>query len=99
MKYEDFVRGELGGLESYLALKLSANREVGPFSRTRRTASCENWRQFFTAEDVALLRPVSGQHLATMGYTGWQLQEVERLNSEHFSEYVVRLIREARAAS
>jgi len=98
-RYEEFVRGELRELESYLGLKLSPNRDVGEFSRTRRSASWGNWREFFTAEDVAVLRPVIGATIKEMGYPDWELKPVERLNPKHFSGYLVRLIEEAREAN
>ncbi len=96
MKYETFMQGGLSGLESYLSVQLSSKREVGEFSRTRRSASWGNWREFFTPEDVELLRPLTEQLLTEMGYPDWQLQPVEHLNPEHFSRYLVKLMREAR---
>ncbi len=96
LKYETFMQGELMGLESYLGVQLSPNREVGEFTRTRRSASWGNWREFFTPEDVELLRPLSEDLLNEMGYPDWQLQPVNRLNPEHFSEYLMKLLGEAR---
>ena len=97
MKYETFMEGDVTGLESYLRVKLSPNREVGEFGRTKRSASWGNWREFFTPEDVELLRPLTGDLLNEMGYPDWQLQPVEHLNPEHFSGYLVKLMREARS--
>ncbi len=96
LKYETFIRGDLGGLESYLGFRLSPRREVGEYARTRRSASSENWREFFTPEDVETLRPLTADLLAEMGYPDWELRPVERLNPEHFSGYLARLRHEAR---
>ncbi len=96
LKYEDFMRGELAVLESYLGTKLSPRREVDEYGRTRRSASWENWREFFTPADVELLRPLLRDLLDEMGYPDWQLRPVAQLNPAHFSEYLVKLMHEAR---
>ncbi len=97
LRYEDFMRGALAGLEAYLGFSLTSRREVGEFGRTKRSASWGNWREFFTAEDVAVLRPLLGDLLAEMGYADWELRPVGKLNSAHFSEYLLRLLREAQS--
>jgi hypothetical protein len=97
LRYEDFMQNRCPALETYLGFKLSVRREVGEYGRTRRSASWENWREFFTAEDVELLRPLIGRLLVEMGYPGWDLRPVQQLNSEHFSGYLTRLIQEARS--
>ena len=97
MKYETFMQGDLRELESYLGISLSPNREVGEFTRTRRSASWGNWREFFTLEDVELLRPLTGELLSEMGYPEWALRPVDQLNPEHFSGYLVKLMQEARS--
>ncbi len=95
LRYEDFVRGDLAPLESYLGFPLSSRREVDEYARTRRSASSENWREFFTPEDVAILRPLIGDLLSEMGYDDWELRPAAALNPAHFSGYVERLIQEA----
>lgn len=97
LRYGDFMRGELAPLESYLGLKLTPHREVDEYSRTRRSAAAGNWREFFTPEDVSLLRPSMGELLAEMGYPDWELRPVEKLNPAHFSEYLLSLLREAQS--
>lgn len=96
LRYESFIRGELQRLEAYLGLKLSTRREVGSYERTRRSASAGNWREFFTAEDVEILRPLTSDLLEEMGYLDWELRPVEGLNPEYFSGYLARLRSEAR---
>lgn len=96
VRYESFIQGDLRGLESYLGFRLSRRREVGEYERTRRSAASGNWREFFTPEDVAILRPLTAELLAEMGYPDWQLRPVEHLNPEHFSGYLTRLRHEAR---
>jgi hypothetical protein len=96
VRYETFMQNDLADLENYLGFKLSGRREVGEYERTRRTASWDNWREFFTTEDVETLRPLIGDLLFEMGYRDWELRPVGRLNREHFSGYLTRLIEEAR---
>mgnify|MGYP001795428506 FL=1 len=69
---------------------------MGEYTRARRSASAENWREFFTPEDVAILQPLTAELLEEMGYPDWELRPAERLNPAHFSEYLVRLREEAR---
>ncbi len=96
LKYESFIQGDLAGLESYFGFALSPRREVGEYGRTRRSAAAENWREFLTPEDVAILRPLTAELLTEMGYPDWELRPAERLPPEHFSAYLRRLRREAR---
>jgi hypothetical protein len=99
MRYENFIRGDTQGLESYLGFELSSRRDVGEFARTRRSASCDNWQAFFTSEDVVALRSALEPVLDSMGYNDWELRPAKCLDRAHFSEYVTRLIREARPNS
>ena len=96
LRYEDFIHGELRQLEMYLGFPLSVRRELGAYERTRRSASAGNWREFFTPEDVEILRPLTADLLVEMGYPDWDLHSVERLNPDHFSGYLARLRAEAR---
>ncbi|MEO6871265.1 MAG: hypothetical protein ABI233_03485 [Chthoniobacterales bacterium] len=97
VRYAAFMQNDLTGLEDYLGFNLSTQREVGEYGRTRRSASFGNWREFFTPEDVDLLRPQVGDLLVEMGYPDWELRPVQQLNPEHFSGYLAKLIDEARA--
>lgn len=97
LRYEDFMQGELGPLESYLGVPLTSRREVDEFQRTRRSAAAGNWREFFTPEDVAVLQPLTGESLAEIGYCDWELRPVEALNPAHLSEYLLRLQQEAQS--
>jgi hypothetical protein len=97
-RYEDFMRGNVDGLEDYLGLTLSTDRSVDEFSRTCRSAASENWREFFTEEDIHQLRPVCESLLNEMGYPDWELKPIDRLSPAHFSSYLLGLIRAVRGA-
>ncbi len=92
LRYEDFMAGRIGALESYLGIALSSDHSVGEHDYTRRSEGTDNWKSFFTEEDVASLRPTLSPQLEKMGYRDWQLTPVEALDPAHGSEYVQRLV-------
>lgn len=92
LRYEDFMAGHLGPLEEYLGLTLSRDRDVGEHEYTRRSESSNNWKSFFTADDIAELRPVLEPQLTAMGYTDWDLDPEPKVDPSTGSGYVRRLI-------
>lgn len=92
LRYEDFIVGEVEPLEHYLDQKLTDKRDVGVLSRTRRSASFNNWKSFFTEEDIAVLKPIYADLLQSMGYSDWELDSVDRLPADENSEYASRLV-------
>lgn len=92
VRYEDFLSGKTKGLEEYLGLELSEDRGVGKFEYTRRSSSFNNWKQFYTQADIEYLRPRMEPVLEQQGYTDWELQPVDSLDEDLFSNYVQRII-------
>jgi hypothetical protein len=95
LKYEDFISRELTTLQDYLGFQLSDDQSVGDLlGRTKRSASFNNWKKVFTEEDVDFFKPKIASLLENFGYTDWELDECNALDSEHYSNYVKRLINE-----
>lgn len=92
VRYEDFMAGRTHAIESYLGIPLSQDRSVGDLDYTRRTEGTNNWKSFFTPEDVDRLRPVLDPQLLPMGYTDWDLDLDPVVPAETGSEYVKKLI-------
>lgn len=91
IRYEDFIAGDHSELASYLGVKLSDNRDVGNLSRTKRSASSNNWKQLFTEEDLVSFTPVYSPILDRLGYADWELSQTPTLKSEDYSGYISRL--------
>ena len=100
LRYEDFIDRNLKSLEGYLGFPLSVNDSVGvKYSRTVRTKSYGNWKEFFTCEDVVRLKtPENQQLLAQYGYDEWVLSENPHLAPQNGSEYIKKLIVEVNEA-
>jgi hypothetical protein len=99
VKYEDFLEDRLDDLESYLGFEIADDRHVGEFHWTRRTATYNNWKRFFTPADVERLRDLYDPLLSRHGYTDWALDPEPVLKTEECSGYVERIVADARAAA
>lgn len=95
IRYEDFMQGKLGELEKYFGFSLVLDRGVDDLTRTARSCSYNNWKRYFTEQDVVFFKRVLGGLAEEMGYTDWQLEDVDSLDPRHCSEYLYRLLRES----
>ncbi|QJT10626.1 hypothetical protein [Oceanidesulfovibrio marinus] len=92
LKYEDFIAGNTKALAAYLNLELSDNRDVGaPYKRTYRTGAFDNWKRYFTPEDVAFFRRYE-KEFGMLGYDDWTLTPVDRIPAQELSGYVRMLL-------
>ncbi len=92
--YEDFIQGNNQGLEDHLGFKLTQERSVDDLGRTVRSCASNNWKKYFSPEDIEYFKGELGVILADMGYTDWSLTPVKSLNPEHCSQYISRLVQE-----
>jgi hypothetical protein len=95
IRYEDFIQGTLKALQDYCGFHLVLDRGVDEFTRTTRSCSYNNWKKYFTDHDVVYFKEVLGELLEDMGYSDWQLEDVNTLNSKHCSEYLNGLVKES----
>jgi hypothetical protein len=66
--------------------------------RVVRTRQYEEWRNWFTEADIEVMRPLFQTCLdRDYPFAGWSLSVSRRLDPEHGSKYVARLINEHRA--
>ena len=99
LKYEDLIRGEISSLEDYLGFKLVEHNTVGnKFSRVVRTKGSDNWRNWFTEEDIAFFKSLLTEYLEKFEYNAadWKLNENPKILPEHASGYVLRILNERR---
>ena len=90
--YEDFVDGELEGLEEYLAFRLTGEAEVGERnSHVPRTKAYGDWKNWFLPEDVEFFKPLFAEYMERYGYTDdWGLNEKREIKHEHCTGYIER---------
>lgn len=94
LAYEDMVADRTGGLADYLGVPVTvptAEVDLGRFGYTRRSGRASNWRRFFTAEDVEILRPLLSQMLPGERYLDWDLDADPHLDPAEVSQYVARI--------
>jgi len=82
------VVDEVTGLNTAQAFKLPDD-----LKRVARSKSSENWRYWFTPQDVEFFKPVFAEYLNRAGYDAddWKLQPVSQIDSGEASEYMARL--------
>lgn len=98
LRYEDLVSGRLDALSAYLGMPVRAGVAVDPaYARVARAKASGDWRHWFTAADVARLRPLFAPLMRDLGYADdWQLAPAPAIAAAHSWEYVARLVHERR---
>jgi hypothetical protein len=87
LRYEDFVDGKLGALESYLGISLRGEAVVDEaHGHVPRTLHYDNWKNWFLEEDIAFFRPLLNPYIRNYGYDpDWELNEHQTVLPEHGS--------------
>lgn len=94
VKYEDFIAGEIQNLNDYLGSKIDTQAEVdNKVKRVKRSSKSENWRNYFTDEDVKLLDPIFSPVLERLKYdaSDWNLNYPYFLDPQLGSEYMIKI--------
>jgi hypothetical protein len=94
LRYEEFVDGNISGLESYLDCKLDSQvGDVEPYGRVSRTNDYGAWKKWFKESDVELFKPLFESYMDYFGYNDWLLDggKIEPCNG---SEYFMKLRKE-----
>ncbi|MGQ7792089.1 hypothetical protein ACUN0C_06755 [Faunimonas sp. B44] len=97
LRYEDFIAGDRAELGAYLGCGPIELADETRFAHRKRTGAAENWKRYFTAEDVKHFRPRYGPVMEPLGYHDWALEPVDRLDPAVGSGYVEELVTLARA--
>jgi len=97
MKYEDLIDKNLMPLEDYLNVKLNGNLEIpSKFQRVVRSKKYDNWRSWFTPEDIDYYKPLMSRFMEIFGYKcEWELEHKPKLDPEIGSLYIRKIIKEA----
>jgi hypothetical protein len=93
--YEDFIAGRYAAIEDYLDIALPSGEAdvTAQYEHVVRTKGANDWRNWFTAEDVAYFRPHLTAFMSAYGYPDdWALAVEPHISPAHGSEFVRRSI-------
>ncbi len=95
-KYEDLIDNNYADLEEYLGASINIDAQVDKqLIRVARSKQYNNWKNWFTLEDVEYLKPLFDPILKKLGYDNdWQLNKTQVILPEHADEYVQRFWKE-----
>ncbi len=93
VRYEDFVDGNLSGLNAYLGFPIDKNINLPSWTKKiRRKGTYGDWVNWFTASDIPFFYGSMALYMKTFGYDDWSSQTVHKtISAEHASEYIERL--------
>lgn len=94
LHYEDLMGSQLEALHRYLGFSINTRAQVSiHYRRVARSRKADNWRRWFTPEDVAVYQPILHSYLDALGYdpNDWALTPVSALPAREGSEYMIRL--------
>ena len=93
LKYEDYVDGNFDELNAYLGLEIAPGVVEQDEQRVDRRGTHGEWRSWFTAEDLTVMRPITDVGLTTQGYdpTDWALTTSGVIDSATTVDYVQAL--------
>src|SRR5271156_672070 len=94
-KYEDFVAGNHLAVEQYLGTDLPGGEAAvtAAYGHVARTKSANDWKNWFTEEDVAFFRPHLAAYMRAYGYPDdWTPADEPLIRPEHGSEFVRRSV-------
>lgn len=95
-KYEDLVKQDFVKLEEYLGLKLSGSSDVDvSLSRVVRSKKSNNWKSWFTTQDVSYFQNYVKEFMMTYSYfCDWELNNDRSIPKAEASEYIIKLLKE-----
>jgi hypothetical protein len=94
-KYEDFIIGRYAAIESYLGTALTAGEATvaAPYQHVERAKAANDWKHWFTADDVSYFRPRLSAYMDAYGYVDdWTLVDEPHIHPQHGSEFVRRSV-------
>jgi hypothetical protein len=100
-KFEDMVAGKSDQLNAYLGFDI-VDEAVVPSgtgkAKVIRKKSTGDWRHWFTAEDVKLLKPCYLPYMEAVGYDldDWELEANPAIEPQFSSDYMQGLVKKAK---
>ena len=107
LHYEDYIDEKLSGVQDYIGLNIQGNADVSSLSEQHslkkavaniaRSKSYDNWKNWFTVDDVKTFRPLFQPLMSKAGYTDdWALNPTPVIKAENASLYLKRIINKSR---
>ena len=93
--YEDFIAGRYAAIEDYPPFALPGGEAdvTAQYEHVVRTKMANDWKNWFTADDVAYFRPRVAAFMRAYGYADdWTLATEPQISAAHGSEFVRRSI-------
>jgi hypothetical protein len=93
--YEDFIAGRCAAIENDLDITLASGEAdvTSQYGHVVRTKTAKDWRNWFTADDVAYFRPRLAAFVRAYGYADdWALAAEPHISPAYDSEFVRRSI-------
>ena len=95
--YADLVQDRVGDIEDYLGFPLAARARVETHRRVERTLGSGDWMNWFTEQDVAVLRPLLDRFVRFSGAgDDWEVSDAPDIPAAYGSDYVRRIVSEKR---
>lgn len=98
VKYEDIILDSVQELNQYLEFEIAKDisnisNQKKAFSRTARTKSYGNWKNWFTQDDINFFKPIFEKSLQTLGYgtDDWNINLNQNIDPKTSSEYMINL--------
>jgi len=93
LKYEDLIDGSYTDIENYLNFGLpKIPKNNFSLSRVKRTSTLNNWKNWFTPEDVNLLKPIFQPVIEFFNYNlDWVLNEQQIVTKKEGSDYLKKV--------
>jgi hypothetical protein len=93
--YEDFIIGRYAAIGNYLGVTLPSGEAdvTAQYEHVVRAKTANDWRNWFTAADVAYFRPRLAAFMRAYGYADdWALAAEPYISPAHGSEFIRRSI-------
>jgi len=94
-KYEDLIVGRYVAIEDYLGIEVPGGDAdvTAQYEHVVRTKAANDWKNWFTPDDVEYFRPRLSAFMRAYGYPDdWSLADGPHISPEHSSEFVRRSI-------
>ena len=93
IKYEDMIKDNFENLEKYLGFSINRNQNIVKIDRVIRSKKYNNWKNWFTTEDIIIMKNQYGNLLEEFGYDNgdWELNTPQILDPKNCQDYLHRV--------
>lgn len=89
VRYESLIEDQMENVSDYLGFPVTRTRPSEYASTVVRSATAQEWRQWFTKSDVDHFRPMVANYMECFGYEDdWELADRPVIDPRYGSEYI-----------